>query len=138
MPTIYSNNTDYPKRRLFGFNKILIGLTGPLAILIPTNKLVGYVPQLSAISAENPGLVYWGDKLICGLIIMMTFRPMLYFLLAVLIPIAAWIIHASVRSRGLKNKISNKMEQIGAPIYTSTPMGYILSTLGLETKIIDD
>lgn len=72
------------------------------------------------------------------LIFYLAFRPILFFSLAILIPIAICIAHASVRSRGLKNKISNKMEQIGAPVYVNTPMGFVLSTLGLETKDFEE
>lgn len=72
------------------------------------------------------------------LIFYLAFRPILFFTLAILVPLAICMIHASVRSRGLKNKISNKMEQIGAQVYVNTPMGFALSVLGLETKDLED
>lgn len=95
------------------------------------------IPQLSSLKAQYPFAIY-ALAAFNLLVVYLTFRQILYLALAVLIPVAIWIIHASVRSRGLKNKISNKMEQIGASVYTNSPMGYVLSTLGFETKDFED
>lgn len=62
------------------------------------------------------------------------FRHILFVALSVLLPVAFWIIHAAVRSRGIKNKISNKMDQVGAQVYAQTLMGFFLAKLGYETK----
>lgn len=47
----------------------------------------------------------------------------------------ATFIHASLRLRSLKNKLTNKMEQIG--LKKSTPMGMLLDALGFEAELID-
>lgn len=62
----------------------------------------------------------------------------MFFALVVLIPFLGWILHASVRGRGLKNKVNNKMEQMGAPVYTNTPMGIALVSLGLEARDFEE
>lgn len=122
---------------MFGFNKIFWGSIGYLftaaVFLFTQNK----IPQLSALRAQFPNGIYVAFGLDL-LVLYLTFRPILYLSLALLIPLALWIIHASVRSRSIKNKISNKMEQIGAPVYANTPMGCALSFLGFETKDYDE
>lgn len=47
----------------------------------------------------------------------------------------ATFIHASLRLRSLRNKLTNKMEQIG--LKKSTPMGIVLDALGFEAEITD-
>lgn len=108
-------------------------VTTGITVLFSLNK----VPQLSSIRAQYPAAVF-GLAAFDALIIYSTFRPILFFILALLVPIAVSIIHASVRSRNLKNKVSNKMEKIGAPVYANTPMEYILTTLGFDMKDIED
>lgn len=109
-----------------------IGSTGGV-ILFTLNK----IPQLASLKAQYPASVF-GLGAINLLIIYLMFRPILFFSLALLVPVALSMTHASLRGRGLKNKLNNKMEQIGAPIYSSTPMGFVLSTLGLETKDFEE
>ena len=43
------------------------------------------------------------------------------------------LIHASLRMRGLKNKLTNKLETAGL---RRTPMGIILDGLGQEAEIV--
>jgi hypothetical protein len=47
----------------------------------------------------------------------------------------ATFIHSSLRLRSLRNKVTNKMEQIG--LKKSTPMGMFLDALGFEAGIVD-
>lgn len=95
------------------------------------------IPQVSSLRAQYPIAVV-GLAAFDLLVVYSTFRQILFFALAVLIPIALSIIHASVRSRGIKNKVSNKIEQISGQIYTNSPMGLVLSVLGLEAKDCDE
>ena len=44
----------------------------------------------------------------------------------------AIFIHASLRLRNIRNKLANKMEQIG--LKKLTPMGIILDSLGFEVE----
>lgn len=91
------------------------------------------IPQLTQIKRQYPASVFaaWGVDL---LVVYSLFRPILFLLLIILVPVLFWILHASMRSRGLKNKINNKMEQIGASVYANSPMGYVLVMLGFEAK----
>ena len=50
-------------------------------------------------------------------------------MLCVLFPVV--IIHAALRLRNLKNKVSNKMEFVGLK---RTPMGLLLEALGQESE----
>jgi len=46
---------------------------------------------------------------------------------------SATFIHASLRLRNLRNKIANRMEQVG--LKKSTPMGIVLNSLGFEAEL---
>lgn len=122
---------------IFGFNKIFLGAFG-----IATTGAVGLfaldrIPQLVSIRAQYP-IAVPAFAVLDLIVLYCTFRPILFFSVAILVPIGLWIVHAAVRSRGLKNKVNNKMEQLGAPIYANSPMGMVLSTLGLETKDFEE
>lgn len=95
------------------------------------------IPQLASIRARYP-IAVPGLAILQLVVLYFTFRQILFFALSILIPIVLWIVHAAVRSRGLKNKVNNKLGQLGAPIYANTPMGYVLSALGLETKDFEE
>lgn len=107
--------------------------TSIFAIFFSLNK----IPQLSSIKAQYPYASTFFAAF-DALIVYSTLRPILFFMLALLVPVAVSIIHASVRSRNLKNKVSNKMEKIGAPVYANTPMEYILTSVGFDIKDIED
>ena len=47
----------------------------------------------------------------------------------------AVFVHASLRLRNLRNKLSNKMEKIG--LKKLTPMGVILDSLGIEAELLE-
>ncbi|KAK3894257.1 hypothetical protein Pcinc_001975 [Petrolisthes cinctipes] len=55
------------------------------------------------------------------------------FLLGILLPIVVIFLHASMRLRNLKNKLTNKVESLGLK---RTPMGIILEALGLEPSVL--
>ncbi|KAF2883895.1 hypothetical protein ILUMI_22280 [Ignelater luminosus] len=57
---------------------------------------------------------------------------LLVFFLGILLPISVTFIHASLRLRNLKNKITNRVETLGLK---RTPMGIFLEELGLEQEI---
>ena len=57
------------------------------------------------------------------------------FLFGVLLPISATFIHASLRMRSLRNKLANKMEQVG--LKGCTPMGMLLDSLGFEAELVE-
>ncbi|XP_018322569.1 PRA1 family protein 3 [Agrilus planipennis] len=57
---------------------------------------------------------------------------LLIFLLGIFLPISVTFIHASLRLRNLKNKISNRVETLGLK---KTPMGIFLEELGIEQEV---
>nr|CAH7727019.1 unnamed protein product [Callosobruchus chinensis] len=58
-------------------------------------------------------------------------QSLLVFSLGILLPATATFIHASLRLRNIKNKIANKVESLGL---RTTPMGFFLEEMGLETE----
>ncbi|CAH1111824.1 unnamed protein product [Psylliodes chrysocephalus] len=56
-------------------------------------------------------------------------QSLMVFLLGILLPVAAIFLHASLRLRNLKNKIVNKVENLGL---RTTPMGFFLEEMGLD------
>lgn len=109
-----------------------IGLSAMLVLFI-----LDKVPQVSALKAQYPIAVFGLgalDLLVCYLLI----KSIMFFLLSILLPILFWILHASVRSRGVSNKVKNKMEQMGLPVYDNTPMCMVLTTLGISVKDLTD
>lgn len=68
-----------------------------------------------------------GVILIGGYFIMYMLQSVLVMLLAAILPVLLIFIHASLRLRNMKNKLSNKMETIGLK---KSPMGIILEALG--------
>lgn len=57
---------------------------------------------------------------------------LLGFFFAILLPVSLTFIHASLRLRNLKNKITNRVETLGLK---RTPMGIFLEELGLEQQV---
>lgn len=95
------------------------------------------IPQASDLRSKYPFAIYVAGA-VDLMVLYATFRPILCLALVVLVPVLLWIVHASLRSRGLKNKASNKIEQLGGQVYTNTPMGFLLSSLGFEARDHDE
>ena len=64
-----------------------------------------------------------------GYLILNNIYSVTILLLSILIPVLLILIHASLRLRNLKNKISNKFENVGLK---KTPMGLILNVFDYE------
>lgn len=122
---------------MFQFKRLLAGAFGITITVAAVLFSLDRIPQLSTIKAKYP-IAVAGVWIFDLMILYATFRPIMFFLLVVLVPFLLWIVHAATRSRGLKNKLNNKMDQLGAPVYGDTPMGYVLTLLGIETKDMDD
>ncbi|KAG8188382.1 hypothetical protein JTE90_019286 [Oedothorax gibbosus] len=69
-----------------------------------------------------------------GYFVVYMLGSVLVFLFGVMLPVALIFIHASLRLRGIRNKIANKIEIVGLK---KTPMGLFLEALGQETSILD-
>lgn len=91
-------------------------------------------PQIVKFKQDHP-VVSIVALLMGAYLIIYLLDGILVFLLGILLPFSATFIHASLRLRSLKNKLTNKMEQIG--LKKSTPMGMLLDALGFEAELID-
>lgn len=67
-----------------------------------------------------------------GYAVMYLFGSIMVFLFGIALPLALVLIHASMRLRNTKSKITNKLEQIG---FVRTPMGLLLEALGQEQEV---
>ncbi|CAG2121103.1 unnamed protein product [Medioppia subpectinata] len=66
-----------------------------------------------------------------GSVIVYLFSSVLVFLIGILLPLFLVLLHASLRTRNLKNKITNTMETVGI---TKTPMGLLLDSFGSDPE----
>lgn len=122
----------------------LVGLIHPLkmflglfAIAVACSLLVAASnggPQVAKFKQDHP-IISVIAILVGAYLIVYLLDGILVFLLGILLPFSATFVHASLRLRSLRNKLTNKMEQIG--LKKSTPMGMILDALGFEAEIID-
>ncbi|XP_064473444.1 PRA1 family protein 3-like isoform X2 [Ornithodoros turicata] len=69
--------------------------------------------------------------LMCGYLIVYMLGSVMVFLFGILLPIMLVFIHASMRLRNIKNKLTNRIETIGLK---RTPMGIFLEALGQEQE----
>lgn len=125
--------------RLFGFNRLFAGSIGIATSVSTALFSLDRFPHPMAreIRTKYPFATY-GAAVVNLMVMYLSFRHVLFFALVVLVPIAFWILHASMRSRGIKNKVGNKLEQMGAQVYANTPMGLVLTTLGLEARDLEE
>ena len=105
----------------------LLALLTAIAIFIYANN---NSPQFMDFKRSHPIisllLIFGGGSLIVYL-----FSAVLVFLIGILLPIFLVLLHASLRTRNIKNKIANTMETVGL---TKTPMGILLDTFGTEAE----
>ena len=64
--------------------------------------------------------------------IMYLFGSIMVFLFGIALPLALVLVHASMRLRNTKSKITTKLEKIG---FVRTPMGLLLEALGQEQEV---
>lgn len=65
-----------------------------------------------------------------GYFVVYMLGSVLVFLFGIMLPVALIFIHASLRLRNIRNKLTNKIETIGLK---KTPMGLFLEALGQES-----
>lgn len=83
-------------------------------------------PQIQRIKRDKPFLNL-GVILVIAAFLFNLFGSLLMFMFAICLPILLIFLHASMRLRNFKNKVTNKIELIGL---ARTPMGFILEQLG--------
>jgi len=65
-----------------------------------------------------------------GYFIVYMLGSVMVFMFGICLPLLAVLVHASLRLRNIKNKLTNKVEAIGLK---KTPMGFFLDQLGMES-----
>jgi len=112
--------------------KMILGLVAVViaSVLFAMASAAG--PQVLTFKKDHPlisvGLLLGGVYFIISLL-----DGILVFVLGIILPISAIFVHASLRLRNLKNKLANKIEQIGLKTgLKTTPMGIVLDSFGFE------
>lgn len=123
---------------LFRFNRILAGVFGIATTVATALFGLDKIPQASELRRKYPFAVYVAGA-VDLMILYSSIRPIMFLLLVVLVPFLGWIAHASMRSRSIKNKVSNKVEQMtNGQVYSNTPMGFVLLSLGFEARDFEE
>lgn len=121
---------------------VVIGIIHPIklicgsVVVVVVLGLFFYITNERAAAAEFKRqhpivsllLILSGIYFICYM-----FKSLLIFLLGIFLPFSITFVHASLRKRNLKNKIANKVEEIGIK---KTPMGIFLKSFGMEPELI--
>ena len=118
---VLGNSIINPTQILLGLLALLIAI----AIFIYANN---NSPQFMDFKRSHPiislMLIFGGGSLIVYL-----FSAVLVFLIGILLPLFLCLLHASLRTRNVKNKVANAMESAGI---TKTPMGLLLDSFGSD------
>jgi len=101
-------------------------LMGMITIGIVCGALYFFAQSQGSERAEYKGLVLVAT--IC--LVLFQFTCILFFLSSVVFPLKLILLHASLRCRNTKSKVSNVAETFG--LKKRTPMGFLLNELGIE------
>jgi len=111
---------------------LLFGLLRPKEMILGTAItalliiLITQVELFRDIQRQYPVLSVLFVVLVTYLFLMLLGSVMV-FLVAVAVPVGLTILHASLRTRNIRNKLANQMDRVGL---RRTPMGLLLDELG--------
>jgi hypothetical protein len=88
--------------------------------------------QLKTLKKNHPAVVMLGTFSV-GYFVIYMMGCILVFLSGVILPFIFMVVHASLRLRNIKNKVSNVAETLG--MGKKTPMGIFLDEFGIEPEI---
>jgi len=88
--------------------------------------------QLKTMKKNHPALVMLATFSV-GYFLIYMFGCILVFLSGVIFPIVFMIVHASLRLRNIKNKVTNVAETLG--VGRKSPMGIFLDEFGIEPEM---
>ncbi|XP_029735650.1 PRA1 family protein 3 [Aedes albopictus] len=113
--------------------KVILGLMVIMALLYVFVKFFTAEARRSfgAASGQQPQPNKWavlGGVLGCCYLVLFMFDAVLIVMFAVLLPFSLTFVHASLRLRNIKNKITNTIEVVGVK---QSPMGQFLEAMGL-------
>merc|ERR1719323_1011422 len=105
---------------------ITIGSAFSHVLLTVCGALYFFAQSQGSERAEYKGLVLVAT--IC--LVLFQFSCLLFFISSVVFPLKLILLHASLRCRNTKSKVSNVAETFG--LKKRTPMGFLLNELGIE------
>ncbi|XP_055626551.1 PRA1 family protein 3 [Toxorhynchites rutilus septentrionalis] len=119
---------------------LLIGLIHPYKVVLGATIILvlSYVfikffssearRSLGAAGEQPNKWVVLGGVLGCSYLVLYLFEAVLIVMFAMLLPFSLIFVHASLRLRNIKNKITNTIESVGVK---QSPMGQFLEAMGL-------
>ncbi|XP_041347870.1 PRA1 family protein 3-like [Gigantopelta aegis] len=113
----------HPVKMVFGFTALAVAFGG---YVYGTNNQW----KARQFKREHP-MVSMVIILAAGYLLVYMLGAVIVFMFGIAFPLLLILIHASLRMRSIKNKITNKMEFVGLK---RTPMGIILESLGQEQE----
>src|SRR5215208_3306438 len=120
-----------PFLSLFNPSKMLLGLLAMCLAVCLFMYANNSSPSLSEFKKSHP-LISLLLIFAVGYVIVYLFSSVLVFLMGILLPTVMMFLHSLLRTRNLKNKITNKMENIG--LSKKTPMGLLLQSFGSDDE----
>ncbi|XP_071504739.1 PRA1 family protein 2-like [Diadema antillarum] len=119
---------------------LIVGYINPVqmtwGIIIVVGSFVGFCywtnnkRDVNNFKKEHPVICFIGLASFVWLLVYL-FGSILVFIWGIAVPMTLIVIHASLRMRNMKNKMSKKLESLGLK---RTPMGIILFNIGLEEQ----
>jgi len=125
---------------LFATIFAIISMINPLQFVLGILAFVSTSTGILYAANKNPDIQrFKRDKPYVNLMILMLagaflfklFGSLIVFLFSICMPLTVIFSHAAMRTRNLKNKLSNKIENIGL---ARTPMGVLLEQLGATNE----
>lgn len=116
---------------------IIVLTIGIMAFVYSSKSLSNQLKKNSRQSKFNSYQPYLSLAIIIlgGYLIIYHYLSIALLLLCVLLSISLTLIHASMRLRNLKNKINNKVENVGSILGAKkTPMAIILQTINVQSE----
>lgn len=113
----------HPVQMIFGF--LSVAAIFGIFVYLSNNQA-----QLRRFKRQHPG-VCTAAIFACGYVVIHLFGSVIVFLFGIALPLFVILVHASLRLRNLKSKITNKVEYVGLH---RTPMGVLLEALGMESE----
>ncbi|OQV17634.1 putative PRA1 family protein 2 [Hypsibius exemplaris] len=138
------NNLIYYQTNYFAILGVVIALIG---VIYPAEFLYGFVGTLCGMLAvvmtvsqhhtmrklrQEKKFALLGSLIFLGYMVCTSIRSIAIFAFPFALSVLLVYIHASVRTRNLKNRISNKVEQLGMK---RSPMGLLMAVTGYEVQL---
>jgi hypothetical protein len=150
VPTNFSNLTKRVKANLIYYQTnyfiLIILLFALFSILRPKEMLLGtcvsllliivitQVEMLREMQRKYP-LLTVGFVILVTYLFLSLLGSVFVFMTSVLVPLLLTLLHASLRTRNIRNKLASQLDRVGL---RKTPMGFILDELGCAFEGFED